>query len=133
MTLHSSVDDKVLRRQTTHQRLQNILYLLLVVAVSCALLVLYLQNLKLADLANSTRASAGILVQCTTPPELRHPPVVLDEEGAAADCYARTRAETGQVVANIRTISIAAAACGAAYPGNVKATEDCVNKTLKKK
>jgi hypothetical protein len=133
MTLHSSVDEQVLKRQHIHQRLQNILYTLLAIAVACSMVILYLQNLKLADLANSTRASAGILVQCTTPPELRHPPVVLDKKGAAQDCYARTRAETGQVVSNIRTISIAAAACGAAHPGDVKETEDCVNKTLKNK
>lgn len=130
MTLHHSIDDTVLRRQSIYQKLEMVLILLLMVAAAGSLSVLYLQNNKLTELANSANANSALLVECTTPPELRHPPVVIDASGTAADCYVRTRAETGQVVQNIRTISIAAAACGAANPGNVKATEACVSKTL---
>lgn len=133
MTLHSEVDERVLRRQTTHQKLQNTLFILLFIVVALSLVVVYLQFSRLTSLANSNRTYAQILVECTTPPELRHPPVVIKKGEGAQDCYTRSKAATGAVVQDIRTISIAAAACGAKFPGDVNATESCVNKTLKNK
>jgi len=127
---HNSVDRVVLARQNRYQALLVTLVVLLAIAVSGSLIVLFLQNNKLSDLARSNQNDSRLLIECTTPPELRDPPVVIDPEKSALDCYTRTRAETGQVVKNVRSISIAAAACGSAYPGDVKATEACVNKTL---
>lgn len=95
-----------------------------IVVTAWALLI---QNQKITELAKLNKANSDLLVQCTTAPGDRRPPVDTDD---AADCYVRSQRQTGRVVSNISSISIAAAACGAAHPGDVKATEACVNATL---
>ena len=76
--------------------------------------------------ANS-RAVLQILAECTTPPEERQPPVT---EPDPDDCYVRSNARTGKVVGQIGDLSILAAACGAANPGDVAATRRCVETAM---
>lgn len=77
--------------------------------------------------ANS-RAVLQILAECTTPPSERRPPVKVTDP--ADDCYTRNVARTGQVVGQIGDLSILAAACGAANPGDVPATRQCVETAM---
>lgn len=86
----------------------------------------------LKKIAKINETNGNLLVECTTPPSERHPPKRVDV-GDQGDCYNRNQLATGQAVSQVSTISIAAAACGAANPGNVAATEACVSKALKLK
>lgn len=80
---------------------------------------------------NSIAAQTSLLIECTTPPAERMPPLTAEEAGAA-DCYVRANAQTGQAVATIGEVTVAAAACGAAHPADVPATRRCVDAALKK-
>jgi hypothetical protein len=71
-------------------------------------------------------ATRSLLVECVIPPEEREPPA--DE--VKGDCYVRSQARTGQAVGQISDLSILAAACGAAHPGDVPATRECVEKAM---
>ena len=66
--------------------------------------------------------------ECTTPPQERVPPVKVSS--AANDCYVRSLRQQGQAVSTISGVSIVAAACGAAHPGDVPGTRACVEKGL---
>ena len=74
------------------------------------------------------QALATLLVECTTRPDLRQPPVA-PEDLPADDCYRRQQAATGDLVGDpkgpINTVAVAAAACGSAHPGDVPATLRC--------
>jgi hypothetical protein len=83
---------------------------------------------KLTDIAETNKANGTLLVECTTSPDERHPPVLQPKED---DCYLRSRNETGTVVTQINKVSIVAAACGSAHPGDVAATQRCVEEGLK--
>lgn len=93
------------------------------VAVGVAFLVV---ALLLRDVADDQDAAADrkLLVECTTPPRLRTPPVY---NAPPEDCYLRTRAETGAAVASINDVVILAAAC-AERPGvdDEAAIRECV-------
>jgi hypothetical protein len=75
-----------------------------------------------------TQELARLLVECTTSPELREPPERTDTV-SPRDCYLRQQANTASVVGDpagpINTVAVAAAACGAAHPGDVPATLQC--------
>lgn len=129
----SVVEPELLSKQRRFQMLATVLITLVCVLLGLAMYILYLQNEKLTDLARANRSNSALLVECTTPPELRHPPVVVKPGKTGADCYLRSRQETGKVVKSIRDISVAAAACGAAHPGDIDETEACVNRTLSQK
>lgn len=80
-----------------------------------------------ADVARQAR----LLVECTTPPRLRKPP---ERHVPATDCYARQQTARASLLGDppgpINTVVVAAAACGAAHPGNIKATRSCVKAAL---
>lgn len=91
--------------------------------------ILVLVGVGVIYLANSVRPaqqSRDLLVECITPPNLRTPPV---RHPPASDCYVRSRAEQGELLGEpkgpINTVAVAAAACGAAHPGDVAATLRC--------
>jgi len=65
-----------------------------------------------------------LLAECTIPPEERTPPVEL--KVGARDCYQRSIDARAQDVGLIGDISVIAAACGAANPGDIPATRLCV-------
>lgn len=77
---------------------------------------------------SNSRAVLQILAECTTPPEERKPPV--EVTNADSDCYTRSLKRTGQAVGQIGDLSILAAACGAAHPGDVSATRACVEHAM---
>lgn len=74
------------------------------------------------------QALATLLVECTTRPDLREPPVD-PSHLPADDCYRRQQQAQGDLVGipkgPINTVAVAAAACGAAHPGDVAATLKC--------
>ena len=45
-------------------------------------------------------------------------------------CYERAQAQQRAAVSSINQVAIVAAACGAEHPGDVKATQTCVEKEL---
>lgn len=83
-------------------------------------------------LTQQVKALAIHLTECTTRPDLRKPPAdikdlpkddcYVQQQSGAAD-FASPRSAFGQLV-------IMAAACGAANPGNIPATQACVVKAV---
>jgi hypothetical protein len=73
-----------------------------------------------------------LLVECTTPPQERKPP---EPNPKADDCYVRSqRAQAGilgEPKGPINTVAVAAAACGAAHPGDVPATLLCTKAAMR--
>lgn len=74
-------------------------------------------------------ATSDLIAECAIPPEERKPPVLPASEDN--DCYERSLRQQGEAVDTISSVSIVAAACGAANPGDVPATRMCVERTLK--
>ena len=94
---------------------------LMALTVILVLVVLVIQNQQLD-------AQSRILVECTTPPEARTPP---NTHPSPNDCYTLSKQRTDQFIGSISEVSIAAAACGAAHPGDIPATRRCVEDTIK--
>ena len=69
-----------------------------------------------------------LLTECTTPPEERHPPVQLGPR--VDDCFLRTQRQAAAQVGEIGNLSTIAAACGAANPGNIPKTRECVDRAI---
>jgi hypothetical protein len=128
--IHNTV---VNRKRARFEASLYVTLFMLVIALAGALLVIYRQGQKLDQTIQQGRLYTKLLVECTTPPELRRPPVVVEQKDPALDCYLRTKQNTNKVIDNVKEISIAAAACGAAYPGDVTKTQACVNRTLNHK
>jgi len=126
-------DVKIAKRKFLYQAAAGATVILLLVALCGSLLVLYLQGTDLHRLAASNTATSKLVAECTTPPELRHPPVVIDPSRAAQDCYLRSRQSSSSTIETLNKVTIAAAACGAAHPGNVAETRKCVEATLANK
>lgn len=82
---------------------------------------------RLNRVADNGKAQRELLIECTTPPEERVPPL---RHAGASDCYVRSQARTGEVVGQVGDISVIAAACGAANPGDIPATRECVEEGL---
>lgn len=70
----------------------------------------------------------GVLVECTTDPAERKDAKVRPGED---DCYIRQQNRTAAAVGQIGDLSVIAAACGAANPGDIPATRACVEKALR--
>jgi Tfp pilus assembly protein PilN len=72
-----------------------------------------------------------LLVECTTRPDLREPPITRPKP---SDCYVRQQAELSKTLGEpngpINTVAVAAAACGAANPGDVPATLACTKRAV---
>ena len=73
-------------------------------------------------------ALSNLLTECTTPPEERHPPVKLGPR--VDDCYLRTARQAAAQVGEIGNLSTIAAACGAANPGDIPKTRECVDTAI---
>jgi len=69
-----------------------------------------------------------LLTECTTPPEERHPPVQLGPR--VDDCFLRTERQQAESVGEIGNLSTIAAACGAANPGDIPKTRECVDRAI---
>jgi hypothetical protein len=82
---------------------------------------------KNAQAGAETRA---LLVECVIPPSERTPPV--EVRNPDNDCYARSVNRQGQAIGQIGDLSILAAACGSAHPGDIPATRACVEKGLRR-
>ena len=74
------------------------------------------------------RQILNLVVECVIPPADRTPPAKVADPNN--DCYTRGADRTGQAVSQIGDLSILAAACGAAHPGDVPATRDCVENAM---
>lgn len=101
--------------------------------LSCVATVVLLKNSQAAKRDRLVQSAAlRLLVECTTPPDQRKPPEL---HAPATDCYVRNQAASASVIgepkAPINTVSILAASCGAAHPGDGPATLACVLKGLK--
>ena len=88
-------------------------------------------NREAAKSRQVIQAQTRLLVECTTPPEERTPPLAAAEAGSD-DCYVRSSSRTAQAVDSIGSVVVVAAACGAEHPGDVPATRACVTKALAK-
>ena len=88
------------------------------------------QEARAEEQRANSRAVLQILAECTTPPSERKPPVKVKDP--QDDCFTRNQARTGQAVGQIGDLSILAAACGAANPGDVPATRECVENAMEK-
>lgn len=73
------------------------------------------------------KASAALLVECTTDPAERKDAKTRPGED---DCFIRAQNRTAAAVSQIGDISVVAAACGAANPGDVLETRRCVEEAL---
>lgn len=111
----------------TAEHLRNIATALILGAVVSVAALMVFSTFRLLALTEQADSQRTLILECTTPPSEREPPVRKPEPD---DCYVRANSRTGDAVASINEVSIAAAACGAAHPGDVKATEACVRKTL---
>lgn len=92
--------------------------------------VLLLDNSDKARQQRAAQLAQGrLLVECTTRPDLRKPPIPLDEV-PPGDCYARQQLAQGDLLGKpegpLKPYIAAAAACGAAHPGDYGATRRCV-------
>lgn len=98
----------------------------------CLLLLVLLGVGGLVAIALQNRANGNLLVQCTTPPDERRPPV---RRPAADDCFVRTQGQTvallGEPAGPINTVVVLAAYC-ARVPTNDTETEveACVRREL---
>lgn len=113
------MSDLGLSRRTL--RLRAAFYVLLGGAVVTMLVLLTID----AQIALRQRA---LLIECTTAPADRVPPA----DPSPADCYLRGEARTAAAVSQIGDLSIVAAACGAAHPGDVPATRACVERAIER-
>lgn len=68
-----------------------------------------------------------LLIQCNIPPGERVPPL---KSVGPTDCFTRSKATSERRVSIVTDVSILAAACGSAYPGDVAATRKCVDLAL---
>lgn len=68
------------------------------------------------------------LLECNVPPEERNETASV--KPGEDDCYVRNANRTARAVGEISDISVVAAACGAANPGDVPATRLCVEEAL---
>lgn len=82
--------------------------------------------IQIRDIAEYNQRNTNLLIECNTPPGDRNPPITIDPTKKTTDCYTRYQ----QNIVTINDISVAAAACGAANPGNVPATRNCVTKVI---
>lgn len=119
--------DRLSRRAAVYRATVMFLAAVAIATIAVTAFALLVQNQRITELAKLNKANSDLLVECTTAPTDRKPPT---ESDSPTDCYVRSQRQTGKVVSNISSISIAAAACGAANPGDVKATEACVKETL---
>lgn len=82
-------------------------------------------------IAKQNKALAQRILECTTPPALRKQP---ESKPRADDCYVRSQASTTELLGEpsgpINAVTVAAAACGAANPGDVAATLRCTRKAV---
>lgn len=113
----------------------KLLLLILAVILILAALSILLYNSATARAQRQKQIEvAQLLVECTTPPGDRKPPVKVTDE--QADCYTRNLERQAQVLgdpaAPINDVSIIAAACGAAHPGDITATRACVLRGLRR-
>ena len=98
---------------------------LILQAVTALVVVVALMVLVIVALQN--HANTQLLVECTTAPAERNPPATATGND---DCYVRSEARTRAAVSQIGELSTAAAACGAANPGDVARTRNCVEEYL---
>lgn len=106
------IDAELRERLLTTQR--RYLQAILAIAAVVAIIVLTVLGVVWVSLEKAEE-QRQLIVSCTTP---------------SGECFKRNNARTNEVVGSINDVSIAAAACGAAHPGDVKATESCVRLTL---
>jgi hypothetical protein len=78
-------------------------------------------------LTSASSANTKLLVECTTPPAARKPPI---EHPLKDDCYIRSQQQSAGAINDISAITVAAAACGASHPGDVDGTRACVEREL---
>ena len=98
-------------------------------ALLAAVLVVSIPSLYfLVQNARNGAATRDLLVECVIAPEEREPPVVVKDP--ERDCYTRGINRQGNAIQSLSSVSIVAAACGAAHPGDVVATRACVEKEL---
>lgn len=69
----------------------------------------------------------GVLIECTTDPAERKTAAVKPGED---DCYVRQQKRLESLVGPLEDLSVIAAACGAANPGNIPSTRQCVEKAI---
>jgi hypothetical protein len=107
---------------------------LLGIGVGCLVGITVLTGLTAVYVADSIAPAAqsrDLLVECVTPPNLRTPPV---HHPKPSDCYVRSQAQQGDIIGEpqgpINTVAVAAAACGAAHPGDVAATLRCTREAV---
>jgi hypothetical protein len=132
--LSEETEQRVERARVRYLRVVTALVLVTAVTLGWAVLTLLAATRELVALnATADRQRAELValnelvVECVTPPEKRFPPV---DKPKPSDCYTRNNARTGEVVGQIGNLSIIAASCGAAHPGDVPATRRCTEKVL---
>ncbi len=130
-------DDKVARAYRHYDTAKLVLQLVAVILlIGLAGWQLYQESRAEEQRANS-RQVLSLLAECTTPPEARRPvPKDVDRTApglqvSPSDCYARSNARTASAIGQLSDISVIAAACGAANPGDVPATRRCVEEALR--
>lgn len=120
------------RAYRRYDRAKLVLLVAVAVMVLAALgILLYNSATARAQRANQLQL-ARLLVECTTAPADRKPPVTIRH--AASDCYTRNLARQADVIGSpagpLKPYIVLAATCGAAHPGNPDATQACVEKEL---
>lgn len=118
-------------------RRYDVAKLILLVAVAVMVLaalglLLYSSAAARAQRANQLQL-AQLLVECTTAPQFRQPPVKAADL-PSSDCYSRQQAQQADVIGSpagpLKPYIVLAATCGAAHPGDPDATQACVEDAL---
>lgn len=95
--------------------------------VVAMLLLLIRGDIREQEQREDIRRVLGVLVECTTDPAERKDATVKVGED---DCFVRSRKRFDALASQIGDVSVIAAACGAANPGDVPGTRRCVEKAL---
>lgn len=85
------------------------------------------QDMQAARSRQELLALSRLVVGCVTAPDERKPPLM---KPPRSDCYVRQQAQQEALIAQLREVAIAAAACGTLHGGDANATRRCVADVL---
>lgn len=103
------------RAQRRYDLAKLVMQVTSLVMLAVVLSYLLVTSARIAMIAENGKEQRDRIESCTTP---------------GRTCYERSQAQTRQTITSINDVTTAAAACGAAHPGDVKGTKTCVEKAF---
>lgn len=133
-------EEKLARARLQWYRAVGIMSVITLGLVAYVVLDTQTDNKQAQQAREALLSQSELLVECTTRPDLRKPPAkdvspkVPGLQVGADDCYSRQQTAQGDIVGEpegpLNTVAVAAAACGAAHPGDFAATFKCTTEAL---